>query len=225
MAKKRTSVAGTDTEAQKRAQTEEYTTLGGEGRSEYTEKKSVFIGRAKHVKTTAEAVEFVRAVRAAHTDARHNVYAYLIASENATRYSDDGEPQGTAGMPVLSVLRSSGVSDAVVTVTRYFGGILLGAPGLLRAYTTAASEAVKAAGIVTYVPYDELRLTMSYSDRQRLETVLHGEGIKLDSCDFGGEVTVTLAVRSDRTEALAHAVADQCAGRVRVERLGSRFDA
>ena len=148
MAKKRTSVAGTDTEAQKRAQTEEYTTLGGEGRSEYTEKKSVFIGRAKHVKTTAEAVEFVRAVRAAHTDARHNVYAYLIASENATRYSDDGEPQGTAGMPVLDAIRKQEIVDVVVVVTRYFGGTLLGTGGLVHTYGASAKQGLIASKIV-----------------------------------------------------------------------------
>lgn len=203
----------------------EYTTLGGEGMAEYCEKKSVFIGRARPVKTSAEAIEFIRSVRSEHSDARHNVYAYLIASENATRYSDDGEPQGTAGIPLLSVLRSSVVSDAVVTVTRYFGGILLGASGLLRAYSTAASEAVHDAGIVTYVTYDELRLTVSYSDRQRLEVLLHSDGVKLDGCDFGTDVVLSLAVRADRTEFFLRAAADQCSGRARVERLGTRYDA
>ena len=187
----------------------EYTTLGGEGMAEYCEKKSVFIGRARPVKTSAEAIEFIRSVR----------------SEHATRYSDDGEPQGTAGIPLLSVLRSSGVSDAVVTVTRYFGGILLGASGLLRAYSTAASEAVHDAGIVTYVTYDELRLTVSYSDRQRLEVLLHSDGVKLDGCDFGTDVVLALAVRADRTEFFLRAAADQCSGRARVERLGTRYDA
>lgn len=177
------------------------------------------------MKTSAEAIEFIRSVRSEHSDARHNVYAYLIASENATRYSDDGEPQGTAGIPLLSVLRSSGVSDAVVTVTRYFGGILLGASGLLRAYSTAASEAVHDAGIVTYVTYDELRLTVSYSDRQRLEVLLHSDGVKLDGCDFGTDVVLALAVRADRTEFFLRAAADQCSGRARVERLGTRYDA
>ena len=126
---------------------------------------------------------------------------------------------------MLSVLRASEVSDAVVTVTRYFGGILLGASGLLRAYTTAASEAVHAAGIVTYVIFDELRLTVSYSDRQRLETLLHGDGIKLDGSDFGTDVVLTLAVKADLTAGFLRSVDDRCSGRARVERLGSRYDA
>ena len=174
----------------------------------------------------AQSFAFLASVRADHKDATHNCYAYIIgANMGVMRYSDDGEPQGTAGIPLLSVLRSSGVSDAVVTVTRYFGGILLGASGLLRAYSTAASEAVHDAGIVTYVTYDELRLTVSYSDRQRLEVLLHSDGVKLDGCDFGTDVVLALAVRADRTEVFLRAAADQCSGRARVERLGTRYDA
>ena len=195
------------------------------GEDKFEEKRSKFTGRLWHVETAEEAVAKIKEMRETYWDATHNCYAYILREGNVMRYSDDGEPQGTAGIPLLSVLRSSGVSDAVVTVTRYFGGILLGASGLLRAYSTAASEAVHNAGIVTYVTYDELRLTVSYSDRQRLEVLLHSDGVKLDGCDFGTDVVLALAVRADRTEVFLRAAADQCSGRARVERLGTRYDA
>ena len=195
------------------------------GEDKFEEKRSKFTGRLWHVETAEQAVAKIKEMRETFWDATHNCYAYILREGNVMRYSDDGEPQGTAGIPVLSVLRASGVSDAVVTVTRYFGGILLGASGLLRAYTTAASEAVHAAGIVTYVIFDELRLTVSYSDRQRLETLLHGDGIKLDGSDFGTDVVLTLAVKADLTAGFLRSVDDRCSGRARVERLGSRYDA
>ena len=203
-----------------------YKTLICRASDEFIIHKSRFIGYGCPCETEEEALAFLSEIRARHKDATHNCYAYIIgANMGVMRYSDDGEPQGTAGIPLLSVLRSSGVSDAVVTVTRYFGGILLGASGLLRAYSTAASEAVHDAGIVTYVTYDELRLTVSYSDRQRLEVLLHSDGVKLDGCDFGTDVVLALAVRADRTEFFLRAAADQCSGRARVERLGTRYDA
>ena len=112
-----------------------YTTLEQEGEAEFVEKKSVFIGHAAPVKSEEEAQAFVKRYKNTYMDARHNVWAYLMKGEIVARYSDDGEPQGTAGVPVLDTIRKSGVTDAVVVVTRYFGGILLGAGGLVRAYS------------------------------------------------------------------------------------------
>ena len=118
-----------------------YTTLGGEGFFEIVIDKSTFLGYAKRVTAEADAVEFINKIKKKHSDARHNVYAYVLKDTNTTRYSDDGEPAGTAGMPVLDVIRKTGFTDAVIVVTRYFGGILLGKGGLVRAYTSAAKGA------------------------------------------------------------------------------------
>ena len=117
--------------------------------SEFTiiEKKSEFIGFCAPVKTEEEAIAFVNSVKKKHSAARHNVYAYVLREGNASRFSDDGEPHGTAGMPVLDSIRKAGITDVAVVVTRYFGGILLGTGGLVRAYTAAASGALHEAGV------------------------------------------------------------------------------
>ena len=158
-----------------------YTTLGKSASAEYTEKKSVFIGYASPVKTEREALDFISAVRKKHSDARHNVFAYQLNGGGTARYSDDGEPQGTAGVPVLEVIKKSGADDCVVVVTRYFGGILLGASGLIRAYSAAAKSAVDAAGVVTYENYREFTLECGYSEYQRIEAELPKYGVIVDS--------------------------------------------
>ena len=115
-----------------------YTTLAGEGSDQFEERKSLFIGHAKHITSEDEAMEFVKAKKKEYSDATHNCWAYLLKGGIVARYSDDGEPQGTAGVPMLETIRKSGVCDCVVVVTRYFGGILLGAGGLVRAYSHGA---------------------------------------------------------------------------------------
>lgn len=125
-----------------------YKTVEREGRDEFTEKKSRFIGYAAPVVTEEEAIGFVNRIRKTHPDARHNVYAYVLRQNNLQRFSDDGEPQGTAGMPVLDTIRKKALTDVALVVTRYFGGILLGGGGLVRAYGHAASLALAASGLV-----------------------------------------------------------------------------
>ena len=115
-----------------------YTTLEGEGHDEFEERRSLFIGHAKHVTSEEEAMEFVKSLKKEYADATHNVWAYVLKGGIVARYSDDGEPQGTAGMPILETIRKSGEEDVCIVVTRYFGGILLGAGGLTRAYAHAA---------------------------------------------------------------------------------------
>ena len=139
-----------------------YTTVGTSASAEFEEKRSVFIGHACHVSDVDEAMAFVKEKQAAYRDATHNVWAYYMKDGVVARYSDDGEPTGTAGMPTLDTIRKSGVDDTCVVVTRYFGGILLGAGGLVRAYSKAASLAVQAAGIVTYESFSELSVRLTY---------------------------------------------------------------
>ncbi len=201
-----------------------YVTLGGEGTANIEEKRSEFIGYAAHVQDETEAQNFVRRIKAKHHDARHNVYAYVLG-DTVQRYSDDGEPQGTAGIPVLDVLRKSGVTDACIVVTRYFGGILLGAGGLVRAYTAAAKAALDAAGTLTMERYAELRLRLSYADYQKLSAKLASLGATVDAVDFGGEVTLDVALKATAKDRFADAVRELFAGRVPVEARGERYDA
>lgn len=199
-----------------------YTTVGDYGRGEYEEKRSLFIGQAVHTETEDAAMAHVKRVRAEYHDARHHVYAYVLRS-GAVKYSDDGEPQGSAGLPVLDCIRKAGIEDACVVVTRYFGGILLGTGGLLRAYTKSAVSAISAAGIVSYDRFVEMRLDCSYSDYQRVSFELSRAGALVDGVDYAESVQVRFAVHHTAADVLAARLSELCAGRCPV-RIGERYD-
>lgn len=198
------------------------TTLGKEASAEFTEKKSVFIGYAKPIKTAEEAEEFIASIKKKHADARHNVSAYMAG--NSVRYSDDGEPKGTGGVPVLEVLKKSGVDGAVVVVTRYFGGILLGAPGLVRAYSKAAAMAVEEAGIVTYRAYTECQITCDYGLYDKLLYDIGRRTIIVDDTEFARNITLALAVLSEEYEAFAKAIYAMTNGKIAPIVTGERYD-
>ncbi|MBQ1659249.1 MAG: YigZ family protein, partial [Clostridia bacterium] len=141
----------------------QYKTVRNSGSDEFTEQRSRFIGYVCPVKTEAEALAFINEKKKLHWDARHNVYAYVLRESGIQRYSDDGEPHGTAGVPVLDIIVKSGITDVVVVVTRYFGGILLGTGGLVRAYTKGASIALKAGNIITMQSCNICSLSCDYT--------------------------------------------------------------
>ena len=201
-----------------------YTTLEGEGEAAFVEKKSIFIGHAAPVKSEEEAQAFVKKYKNQYMDARHNVWAYLMKGEIIARYSDDGEPQGTAGVPVLDTIRKSGVTDAVVVVTRYFGGILLGAGGLVRAYSHTAKLALEAAHIITYEQYTELELTCSYSDYQRYIALLPSFGAIVDNTDFSDRVILHFSVKDTVVNDLFAKIQEMSGGRDEAIVKGKRFD-
>ena len=201
-----------------------YTTLEGEGEAEFVEKKSVFIGHAAPVKSEEEAQAFVKKYKNQYMDARHNVWAYLMKGEIIARYSDDGEPQGTAGVPVLDTIRKSGVTDAVVVVTRYFGGILLGAGGLVRAYSHTAKLALEAAHIITYEQYTELELVCSYSDYQRYSALLPSFGAIIDDTDFSDRVILRFSVKDTVVSDLFAKIQEMSGGKDEAIVKGTRFD-
>ena len=146
---------------------EDYRTIRGTAVGEYEEKKSRFIAQLSFADSEEAAVAFLEQVRAANRTARHNVYAYRLREGNRERYSDDGEPAKTAGTPALEVLQHSGLTDLIVVITRYFGGVLLGTGGLVRAYTTATARALENAEVVTVRSVVELRMTVDYSLYER----------------------------------------------------------
>ena len=201
-----------------------YTTLAGEGVDEFEEKRSLFIGHAKHVTSEEEAQEFVKQKKKEYSDATHNCWAYLLKGGIVARYSDDGEPQGTAGVPMLEAIRKSGVSDCVVVVTRYFGGILLGAGGLVRAYSHGTSIALNAAKIVTYEKYTELSLDCTYSDYQKYAVVLPTFDAIVDDTDFSDRVVIKFAVKETVVEALTSKITEMSGGRDKPDITGERFD-
>ena len=200
-----------------------YTTIKNAGYAEYEEKRSRFIGQAMHVTTEEQAVAFVKQVKTKYHDARHNVYAYVLRS-GEIKYSDDGEPQGSAGLPVLDCIRKAGVEDACVVVTRYFGGILLGTGGLLRAYTKAAVSSLENAGIATYEQFTEMSISCSYSDYQRIVFELSRAEAVVDNVDYAEGVTVKFATKSDKAGMLRDRLYELCAGKTKAEIIGQRFD-
>lgn len=160
-----------------------------------------------------EARAFIAAKKAEFADATHNVWAYILRGGAIARCSDDGEPQGTAGLAALDVLRKSGLDDCVVVVTRYFGGILLGAGGLTRAYSAATKAAVDAAGIAEWVPFTMFTLTANYSDYQKLAYELPRTGVTVESSDFGAEVTLTAAAETEKYVEISEKIASLTGGR------------
>lgn len=202
-----------------------YTTVKCDGEAEFEEKRSVFIGYAKRVTTVEEAADFIKSVKKRHPDARHNCSAYLLCGGMTARYSDDGEPQGTAGMPILETIRKSGAEDVCVVVTRYFGGILLGAGGLTRAYAHAASIALAAAEIVTYEEYAEFRLVCSYGEYQRYIALLGNTGAIVDDTVYDDKVTLLFAMKPVEAEIFCEKITEMSGGKNRPEQIGMRFDA
>lgn len=203
---------------------ETYTTISKVAEIEFVERKSVFYGYAAPVKTEEEALALVKERRALMPDATHHVFGYHMKGGILARYSDDGEPQGTAGMPVLEAIRKSGADDALVVVTRYFGGILLGAGGLVRAYAHTAHLALEAAGIVTYESYAELEITCSYSDYQKYLAQLPRFGAVMDDTDFSDRVTIRFAVKKHLADDVRTLVREISAGADELRVLGERFD-
>lgn len=201
-----------------------YTTLRGEGHGELEDRRSVFLSHASPVRTEEEALAFVKARQKEFSDATHNVWAFRLGSDTVARYSDDGEPQGSSGMPTLEAIRHTGATDAVVVVTRYFGGTLLGVGGLIRAYSSAARLALEDAGIITYERYAVLSLAVSYSDYQRLLPEISRAGALTDAQDFAEQVTLTLAVKVAAAAPLCERVRELTAGRCIPVQTGERYD-
>lgn len=192
---------------------EDYTTLKGYGTCSYEEKKSVFIGECMPVKSENEALSFINNIKKKYSDARHHVYAYILKENSIMRYTDDHEPQGTAGMPVLDSMRKKGVVDAVVVVTRYFGGTLLGTGGLVRAYTEAAVGSVAAAGVITFTMFRKCSVEVSYSDYQKIQSVLSDFSFRTEQTDYRENVTIDGRVLLADAEGLFAALSEQTGGR------------
>lgn len=202
---------------------EEYKTILTPADVEFSEKRSRFIGHVRPVSSEEEALAFLAEMRSRYWDATHNVYAYRLRESGAQRYSDDGEPQGTAGIPTLDVLRKSGVTDVAAVVTRYFGGILLGAGGLVRAYSHAVSLALESSGIVAMRMCALARLTCSYSQYGRVAALVPELGGVIDDSQFGEEVAISFHLAPESLPSFQKALADATCGECSAEITGERF--
>ncbi len=201
-----------------------YFTVSQTASDSFTEKKSEFIGYIAPVKTNDEAVEFINKIKSIHRKARHNVYAYILRNDNITRYSDDGEPQGTAGIPVLDVLQKRGLTDVCVVVTRYFGGILLGGGGLVRAYSHTASLVCDAANIMDMRLCHKLKIAADYNMYGKISYILPNFDVITTNSDFTGNVELEILVMSEKLPALLKELNEITNGSAKVTDCGELYE-
>lgn len=194
-----------------------YRILAESGTAEIVEKKSRFIGYASYVENAEEAEQFIASIRKKHYDARHNCFAYSIGTKQPVlRFSDDGEPQGTAGKPILDVIHKSGISNLCVVVTRYFGGTLLGTGGLVRAYTEAAKRAVENGGAKEMRRLMRCAISTNYSDMGKIQYILNAENITVLDTSYGEQVVILADIPYDDREKLQKNIIEATAARASI---------
>ncbi len=190
--------------------------------SEFTEKRSRFISHIWKVESEEEALAHIKAMKSRYYDARHNCWCYIVG-QNTVRYGDDGEPQGTAGQPMLKVFERENVTNVCCVVTRYFGGILLGAGGLTRAYSRGARDALSAAGVAALGEWASVEIPCSYPLFEQVKLELAGQSGVVDAVEYGASVTVTASVPGENVAALQNRMTELSAGAVTVSELGRQF--
>ena len=201
----------------------DYKTVLENACDEFVEKRSRFIGYCKPVKTEQEAIDFINEKRSEHWNATHNVYAYSLREGNIKRYSDDGEPSGTAGMPVLDVIVKNEIFDVVVVVTRYFGGVLLGTGGLVRAYSHGSKIAVEAAKPVIMQNCLVCEARCAYNQYGKVSSLIIGVGAAVDDTVYESDVLVIFHIKPDLLGTLNKKLADATSGGVTVEQKDEQY--
>ncbi len=201
----------------------EYITVKNEAEDSFVERKSRFIGHCRPVATEEEALAFIARIKKENWDASHNVHAYVLKNGGVMRFSDDGEPQGTAGIPVLDALRKSGVVDTVIVATRYFGGVLLGAGGLVRAYSHTASIALTAAGKIKMKACDILCCSCDYATYGKVNSVIPESGGIIEDVEFLEDVKITFHIFPELRTAFEKNLADASNGRVSAEYIETEY--
>lgn len=193
------------------------------GTDEFVEKKSRFIGNIMRVTSPEEAMEFVAEITKMHKDANHNAYAYILSGGAVARYSDNGEPQGTAGIPIMEVLKKEEIFDVICVATRYFGGILLGAGGLTRAYSRAARVALAAAGVGVMRPFQFAKITADYHFEQSLRRLFLECDAEEISRDYGEKVELEICTSRDNYDCLVEKIVNLTSGKATVEKLSEKL--
>ena len=198
---------------------EDYRTIRGTATGEYEEKKSRFIAQLSFADSEEKAVAFLEQVRAANRTARHNVYAYRLREGNRERYSDDGEPAKTAGTPALEVLQHSGLTDLVVVITRYFGGVLLGTGGLVRAYSSAVKEGIAASKIGTMRYGVRLKICTDYNGIGKIQYILRQNGLEAEDTVYTDQVELTVLLAAECVPGLKKEITEATAAKAGIEEV------
>jgi uncharacterized YigZ family protein len=202
-----------------------YLTAAGYGQAEYEDKHSRFFAHVKSVTGEAEARSFLEEIKKKYPDATHHVYAYVLREGNALSWSDDGEPGGTSGMPTLTVFRAQEIQNVLCIVTRYFGGILLGTGGLVRAYTQAARLALEAAGVALMREWEELLIACPYPLYEKVKRELELAGAVISATDFGADVSIEALLQKGGSAALNDRLQELSSGAVEAMLVGSQYRA
>lgn len=200
----------------------QYKTIFEEVHKEIIEKKSRFIANVKPVKSEEEALEFISSIKSKYWDATHNVYAYVIGVNTAQRYSDDGEPQGTAGIPTLQAIKNLELLDVVVVITRYFGGILLGTGGLVRAYGKSAKEGLLQAQIVNKKVCKKVLVPMDYTMLGRVQSEIIAQGFIIENIVYQENVIIEALIGENDLEKFKKSLIDIFCGEVNINIIGNR---
>ena len=203
---------------------ESYTTILNEASFEYEDRKSVFIATAAPVKSEQEALDFIAYVKKKYPDARHHVYAYVLRENSIMRFSDDREPQGTAGMPTLDAIRKNGCTDTAVVTIRYFGGTLLGTGGLVRAYSASAIGAINSANIITYDLYTTVSIKVSYSDYQKITPEISSEDFRIKETKYLDFVVILGSIASSLVDNFIKSTVEVTSGRAEIEKIEEKFE-
>ena len=201
-----------------------YITVKSPAESSYIEKRSEFIGHISPAETNEDAINFINHIKENNRKARHNVYAYILRDGNISRYSDDGQPQGTAGIPVLEVLRKNNLTDVCCVVTRYFGGILLGGGGLVRAYSHSTALAIEAAEVLKMYKCSELILSLSYDLYGKITYIFSDYEIKQINSDFSDGVKITARVKSELEKPFCNKLTDITFGKIKINKTAEIYD-
>lgn len=202
---------------------DQYLSILDESTVEITEKKSKFIGHIKPVTSESQANEYLRNIREKHWDARHNVYAYALKTNFKSKASDDGEPHGTAGIPILEVIKKNNLLDVMIIVTRYFGGILLGTGGLTRAYSQCASLAIQNAKIVNYKLCSCFELFCNYDQLDKIKNIICTSHAKIDGTVFLENVKVNFHVPSQDADLLKKKLLEVTCGHSNLKFIEEKF--
>lgn len=200
-----------------------YKTIQKEAFGEFVERHSRFIGYAKPVETEDDAISFINKIKTKHWDAKHNVYAYSLLKGSIMRYSDDGEPHGTAGVPVLDILKKNEVTNIVIVVTRYFGGILLGTGGLVRAYSSAAKLALDSAVVINMVSCFRAQLFCNYSLYGKISSILAELGAKIEESEFLDNVKIIFYIEKKKLNILNDKLNEVSSGEIITKILEEKY--
>ena len=200
-----------------------YKTIQKEAFGEFVERHSRFISYAKPVETEDDAISFINKIKTKHWDAKHNVYAYSLLKGSIMRYSDDGEPHGTAGVPVLDILKKNEVTNIVIVVTRYFGGILLGTGGLVRAYSSAAKLALDSAVVINMVSCFRAQLFCDYSLYGKISSILAELGAKIEESEFLDNVKIIFYIEKKKLNILNDKLNEVSSGEIITKILEEKY--